>query len=507
MGNPCVRPIGALAALTAFLALSSVATAQQPGLPGQERPLTTHPDRPEAVKVWVTGNFSLDYVHRPAQLTVFTDSFSNPSGLGSATSDDENTFEGEVGIRFTAEMLNKVTVVIEVGTRRSDGDPVGAAGGINRFGDLEAIRPRLREGHIRFTDIFGPEISIEGGISTWKFNVRGKGGGFAFDPRRSQTVTRNLDSDGLINTRDDVILRFAEAVGTDGSMPLGATITYSGGALTIDVVALPTVTDEGGGAADDDQLYAIDALLGLDALGSRLGFIFAVTSTRTGSVTLAPGNAVIYTFGGGTSIMIMKGLEIYGEGYIQAGKAGILNLGGGRVAAAGRAAQIGAEWHYVVANPLPFWFGANFTHITGCDSDDPNNRRASRFAAYEGTADLMIIEDPYYGFDWDSNIQALKVSGGLSLDIASDKPDLDLVLILGFTKATAAVNTPGGPAHGLGNEVDFKATWHMTKQFALKASFAYLWNSALLQQAMAGLGNPNAADHAWLFVLGWDLVF
>src|SRR6185436_7273426 len=61
MGNPCVRPIGALAALTAFLALSSLATAQQPGLPGQERPLTTHPDRPEAVKVWVTGNFSLDY--------------------------------------------------------------------------------------------------------------------------------------------------------------------------------------------------------------------------------------------------------------------------------------------------------------------------------------------------------------------------------------------------------------------------------------------------------------
>ena len=107
MGSSRVRPIGALAALTTFLALSSLAVAQQPpGLPGQERPLTTHPERPDTVKVWVTGNFTLDYVNRPAQLTAFTPSLSNPNGLGAANSDFENTFEGEVGFRFTAEMMN-----------------------------------------------------------------------------------------------------------------------------------------------------------------------------------------------------------------------------------------------------------------------------------------------------------------------------------------------------------------------------------------------------------------
>jgi hypothetical protein len=86
--------------------------------------------------------------------------------------------------------------------------------------------------------------------------------------------------------------------------------------------------------------------------------------------------------------------------------------------------------------------------------------------------------------------------------------DLDLMAIIGITRAVNRVNVPtGGTENKLGNEVDIRATWHITKQFGLKLSLAYLWGSTLLEKSMGGAGNPNASDSAFLFVLGWDLTF
>jgi hypothetical protein len=499
------------ATLGTLLALSVSAFAQ-------EKPLTTTRENADTAHIFVTGNMITDYVQRPHSVTAFTDSFSNPSGVPTlasvAAASGENTFEGELAIRFTAELNNKVTVVIEIGTRRADGDPAPGPGGINRFGDGQALAIKLREAHLLFPEVVIPELKAELGISTWKFNIRGKGGSLAFDPRRAQTITRNLDSDGILNVRDDGFNRFAEAAFVDTAQPVGGTVTYGSGPVTVDVVFLPTVNDEGGTPRNDDQLYAVDAMLGLDDLGkgSRAGIIFAISTARTALVGGTPGNTdartKIYTVGGGSSLKLMEGLEAYLEAYTQMGQAGQL-ASKQRVAAGGHAAQAGVEWHYTVGNPLPFWAGLNFTHISG-DSTDPadaNNRKASRFAAYEGVNDLMILEDPFYGFDWDSNYQAVKVSGGASFT-ASRENDLDVMFVVGVTRAVNRVSVPtGGTENKLGDEVDVKATWHMTNQLALKVSLAYLWGSTLLEKCMGGIGNPNARDHAFLFVLGWDLSF
>src|SRR6185295_5261747 len=130
------------------------------------------------------------------------------------------------------------------------------------------------------------------GITTWSFNIRGKGGAFAFDPRNSQTVTRNLDSDGFMASRDDGPARFAEAAFAEPSQPVGATLTYDLGVLIADLVLLPTVTTEGGAPGKDDQLYALDLMMGLDSLGkgSRAGLIFAITTVRTDLTGFTPGN-------------------------------------------------------------------------------------------------------------------------------------------------------------------------------------------------------------------------
>jgi hypothetical protein len=497
-----------------FLALSATASAQ-------EKPVSTDKGNTDTARVYVSGNQTTDYVQRDRELTAFTDSISNPNGATNTTgSRSENTFEGEMGIRFTAELTNKVTAVLEVGTRRIDGNPDAATGegGINRFGEGEALRIKLKEAHVLLPVVIIPQVRAELGITTWKFNPRGKGGALAFDPRGSQTVTRNLDSDDVpFNRRDDAVNRFAEAAFAEFAQPVGAVFTYQEGAIVVDLVLLPTVNDEGGDPSDDDQLYALDGMLNLDSLGlgqgSRVGVIAALTAVRTDAADfVTPGNdegrTRMITLGGGTTLKVLESLEAFLEGYVQTGKGGEL-LSGQRVAKGGHAVRFGLEWHHTVANPMPIWAGINFTHISG-EKDRPGealNRKASRFAAYESVSDLMILEDPYFGFDWDSNFQATKISGGLSLTTVTEN-DLDLMFIVGITRAVNSLDVPtGGTENKLGNEVDIKATWHMTKQFALRLNLAYLWGSTLLEKAMGGAGNPHSSDTAFLFVLGWDLTF
>jgi len=504
----------ALFGLGTFLALSASVQAQ-------EKQVTTRKGNPDTARVFVSGNQTTDYINRDRELTAFTDSISNPNGASNTTgSRSENTFEGEMGIRFTAELSNKVTAVVEVGTRRVDGnpDPVTGDGGINRFGEGEALTIKLKEAHVLLPVVIVPQLQVQLGITTWKFNPRGKGGTLAFDPRGSQTVTRNLDSDDApFNRRDDAVNRFAEAAFAEFAQPVGAVFTFQDGPLQLDLVLFPTVNDEGGDPSDDDQLYAIDGLMNLDSLGlgkgGRVGLIAALTAVRTDAVNfITPGGdegrTRMVTLGGGTTLQVLESLEAYFEGYIQTGKAGEL-LSGQRVAAGGHAIRVGVEWHHTVANPMPIWAGINFTHISG-DKDNAGevlNRKASRFSAYESVNDLMILEDPYFGYDWDSNFQAIKVSGGISMTTVVEN-DLDLMFIVGITRAVNRVNVPtGGAENKLGDEVDLRATWHLTKQFAVRLSLAYLWGSTLLEKAMGGAANPNAGDTAFLFVLGWDLFF
>src|SRR5262245_20610717 len=211
-----------------FLALSAFAQAQ-------EKQVTTSKGNTETARVFVSGNQTTDYVQRGRELTAFTDSISNPNGAGNPTgSRSENTFEGEMGVRFTAELTNKVTAVVEVGTRRVDGDPDFATGdgGINRFGEGQALTIKLKEANLVLPIPGIPGLQGQLGITTWKLNPRGKGGALAFDPRNSQTVTRNLDSDDApFNRRDDAFNRFAEAAFAEFAQPVGAVFTYQDGPI------------------------------------------------------------------------------------------------------------------------------------------------------------------------------------------------------------------------------------------------------------------------------------
>jgi hypothetical protein len=165
----------------------------------QEKPVMTTRDMAETVKVTVTGEVDLDYVWRRKEITAMT------GGVGDANtpadSASENTFEGFVALRLTAELSDKITGIIEFGTKRVD------AGVINYFAapsgaGSAALSLQLREANITIQELIMPELKLQAGISTWSFDIRGKGQSLALDPRHSQRFDRNVnagpDTDGAL---------------------------------------------------------------------------------------------------------------------------------------------------------------------------------------------------------------------------------------------------------------------------------------------------------------------
>jgi hypothetical protein len=484
--------IGATALLGLVLAAATAAA--------QDRPVTTTKDAASTVKVNVSGHMVTDYVGRSREVTAFTESFSNTGGGAAATSEPETTFEGHVALRIAAELSEKIGAVIEFGTRRvEDGE-------INEYLGGAAQIIQLREAHIMLNELFTPELRAQLGITTWSFNVRGQGGALAFDPRHSQTIARNFDSNFLLIAGEEgVAERLLGAEFVQELLPVGATLTYTSGQISLDLVLLPNVI-EGGSPNDDEALYALDLFWNLDnqvSKGSRVGVIAALSSFNTGGE-----HSRVYTVGGGGSLRFMDGaLEVYAEGYMQFGKVDE-DATGSDIDAAGTTFQVGLQWRHAVGNPMPIWAGINFTMISG-DGDDAASAddEANRFSAYESVSDLMILEDQYFGYDWDSNMQIVKINAGIALSFAGGKDNLELSAIAGFATAAEDVVTATGGEDAIGNEFDFKVKWLMSKQAALTFAVALLTGSDILEEAMGGAAGVQAEDSAYIWTFGADLRF
>lgn len=498
----------AVVALALHLAAAATAAAQ-------EHPVTIHPERSETVTLYLGGRLDIDWVFRSRELTAYTNSFSNPTQDPLATvpnplsSNSENTFEGQYAFRFDARLPAGVSAVVEVGRRRAENET------LTRYGDATAPAILLREARANVDDLIVPGLSVELGITTWSFNPRGKGGSLAFEPRSAASSHDNLSGLGNVNQRETADARLFNAGFPIILQPVGAGFRYVRGPVTVELTLLPA-TVEGGRPSTDEALYAVDVLWNLPQIGegSRFGLIAACNSLAVDPPGAAPGvpaneHADIYTVGGGFDFKLFDGaLEVYVEAYVQAGKASETALGD-QIKAAGRALRGGFEWNHKVANPLPIWAGISFMHLSGDDDTDPNDKQANRFSAYESVSDLLILEDPFYGFDWDTNYEALKVYGGLRLSVAKEH-DLEVGLILAFTRAAEEVGAPGAAEDALGTEVDLRLRWDVNSQFTVHLAVGVLTGSKVLENAM-DLGvpgsNPRSSDHAALFVLGSVLTF
>jgi hypothetical protein len=444
----------------------------------QEKAVTTTKEREATVRVAMSGETDLDYVWRRKEITAFTGGVSGTSTPG--TSDSENTFEGFASIRLDVDLSDQVFAVVEVGTKRVDN------GQINFFGQSSALPVKLREAHVLKRELLMPELSLQMGISTWGFDLRGKGQSMAFDPRRSQSFVRNVNPAG--DGPGSLAFRASDP---EEFEPVGFWLRFARDRFSVDLVALPAVL-EGGSPANDESLYAIDLLYTMDAKGSRFGVILAATND--------PGSrSTIFTYGGGVDWRGTESLDAYVEFYFQNGR----NDAVAPIKVGGYAFQVGAE--YTFSGSLKPWVGANLTYFSG-DRDAAANRKSSAFCSYENINDLLILEDMLLGFDWDSNYRAIKVSGGISLT-AVNESDLKIWAIVGITHTAKPVRFAFETTRKLGNEVDLRVDWAMTRQLMVTLGVGFLFGSEVLEDSMGGPGAPDAERTTCLFTLGTDLKF
>ncbi len=468
------RGIGAGALVALCLAAVS-ATAQ-------DRPVTTRGDRGDTVKINVSGNMVMDFMYRSPELTFLTDSFTGPGNP--QQTDGETTVEGEIMIRFDAELSDKISAVVEIGKKRVDG-------GLDEFGGTTSETVVLRSAYLKIAEFFMAGVSAQMGQVNWNFDVRGKGSAFALDPRHSQVIDRNL------RTTEDSIAAWAGRGASPAEFePVGVWLSYRKDALTIDLVALPVIS-EGGNPSADESMFAADFWYDLESAvgkGSRLGVVAAVHGLDGSAITTQSPTAMI-TIGAGVNLVFQGGIELYGEFYKQTGKAG-RDAAGDDVTAKGHALQVGLDYH-LQNNENNIWVGINLTVVSGDKNDDPTDRDADAFMSYENVNDLLVLENQYYGVDLDTNYTAIKVKGGFSYG------KLDVTAIVGIVSASQELTNGADDEDKFGNEFDVNGRYNLNKQVALTLSLGVLVSSDILEQAMGSAG--DADDRAIVASAGFDV--
>jgi len=443
------------------------------------KPVSTLPKMEDTVKVTLSGEVEFDYVWRRQEMTAFTASVSG-------TNESENTFEGFIALRMNIDLSDNVSAMFELGTKRVDAGKINFFAGPSGTGSA-ALSLQLREAQITFKEMFWPELSLQAGITTWGFDVRGRGSSTAFDLRHSQRFVHALSAAG-----DGAGTLALHAGDPEELEPAGVWLRMARTSFTLDLVALPAVI-EGGSVNNDESFYAVDLFYKFDSKDSRVGLIVALTNDPGGHST-------IFTYGGGVNLRsLMEGMDICAEFYFQNGR----NGGSPSVTVGGYAFNTSVE--YVFAADLKPWIELGFTYFSG-DGDAAANGKASAFNSYENIHDLLILEDMYTGFDWDTNYRAIKLSGGVRLH-ARLKNDLKIRAIVGIAQTVEPVRFGAVTTHKLGNEADLTVDWELTRQVTINFGFGYLFGSKVLLESMGGAGAGDAERQTMLFTLGTDLRF
>lgn len=487
--------IGAGAAIALCLATLSAAA--------QERPVTTGANRADTVKLRVSGRVNMDYVVRDAGLTSIPnmDPISGGVPAGEANANGVNTVEGEISIRFDAELTEKISAVVEISRQRTDdfGVVVFEGDGGDVINDLT-----IREAHIKVTDFLSPGVAVKMGILDWAFDTRGRGSALAFDPHRSQLMTRNLfNGQDSTDGAGGMTTRYGVDTATELE-PLGLHLAYTGGQLTVELVLMPVV-QENGALSHDEALYAVDFWYNLEqqvGKGSRIGAILAVTNVPQVAGLTGSGDQLI-TFGAGANLAFQGGIEVFGEFYLQAGEVG-RDDAGNEVDAKGNAFMIGGRW--TGAGEGKMWLEVSFTMLSG--DDDGADEEVNTFLSYESVNDFLIVEDVYFGLDVDTNLTAFKIMGGMSFGMAGGKDNVELQLGIGFFTTSEDVvktNDAAEEDDALGTEIDVKVKYHLSKQAALGLNFGILTGSDLLEDMGGGTASDTADDSSWLLSLGFDV--
>ena len=443
------------------------------------------PKNTETVKVTVSGGVTLDWVWRDRTLTAARGPFGFYGVDPGESGRTEGVVEAQASIRLDVDLSEKVRLAIQIDNKRFEG-----SSGVDALGtNPEGLPIFVRELNFRFFEVFHKAIEVTAGVQPWTFDVRGTGHAFFWDPSNSGSFTRNAGSGigGGTGTASGV---------RDQLQPVGVVGSWTTEQFRATLALLPAII-EGGSTQHDEAAYLASAIYELNSIGrgSRVGAIAALHTLNFGSGSFSD----LLTFGveGVVRHLWIEGLEVYNATYIQAGQIGTVVGTSDSVKADGWAFELGARYTEGDSS-WPWWVEVKFTYLSGDRDQGTGNTRVDAFLSYENVDDLLILEDDFFGFDWDTNLRALKFMAGVN--IIEEK--LEIGIVFGFCQSATDVTFASGDEKTLGKEIDVKATWSPHKQLTVEGGVALLVTADLLEKSLGGPADGDANDGAALFMVG-----
>jgi hypothetical protein len=448
------------------LGLSTSAWAQQG--------VMTSKDRPDSVKVTVTFDADIDWVARLAGLA---------SIVGVGSNDGVTTLEASAKVGFWVEFTEKVSFLISFANQRPNGPGISASDTLG----LDGLTPRIWDLQIKVAEFLTKNVTVTVGTANdIMFDVRGKGSSW-YAPGKSSSFGTNASDPTPADVGPSIF-------GGDTNTPAGVVFHYTAEGWTGGLALLPAVI-EGGVAEDDEAAYFAWLYYDLARVGtgSRLGFLLA-TNNYSGSET------DVRTIGIGATLkdLAMVNSEIFVNIALNNGDAG--QIGTTTLTAKGVAFEVG--FNYLLNPESQQWVEISLTSLSG-DGDDSasGNEDIDTFLGYVYRPNgLLVVEDPIFGMDWNTNLQVIKISGGMSFTQGAMKNNVNVTVTLGLCSTVEEIGPSGSSTDKLGTEIDIRVVWWHSKAVAMDINFGYLTGSDILEDFVTGDENNTA-----VFSLGWRI--
>jgi opacity protein-like surface antigen len=412
----------------------------------------------ETVKISIGGSGQIEYVWRQADLAEWR-------SLSSGT-DDTDEIMADLWIRFDVELTDKVSGVIEMGI-----DPQVGSGGLGGTG----ISPIFGQVYAQFAEVLDPAITVRLGQIRVVFDIRGDGQSIVLDTFRSESYFDAADPSSGFG-----------AGALNHSYSAGLTFQYQRDAITLNVALLPVVGGAGEASVGDRlSVYTAMFWYNLDSVGkgSRLGVIAAIFGGGLPGGSADETSA--FTIGAGVDLLgLVNNLEIFFEVY---GNFGDLQ---DQVGSGGIGLNVGAKYNFE-SDSKP-WVELKITFLSGEDGTDQD---VDNYLSMENVGDLMILESNIYGVDWDTNMLAIKILGGVSFTAGATPNALSLRVAIGIVSAVD--DDTLGSNDGVGNEVDIKLNYAYSKAANLFVALGALFGSDMLE----GISSENE-DGSFMMTLG-----
>jgi hypothetical protein len=348
----------------------------------------------------------------------------------------------------------------------------------------------VKEAYLFIKEFLWREFSMTLGVQSLRYELRGDGDAFFLGIGESESPFPPAGGHFINPANADFELWAPGHAGTTEAG--GIKTTYKKKAMMCEIsldTFLATISETRDACADQEILGVVLNLWmpeAKDAKGSIS--LLATTLTLGGNGH----NGRIWTYGGGGTFKCSKDLEIYAEAYGQGGKfcdgfvAGPpddppeydgLSTRSGDIKQLAFAGYGGARYT-ITATPWRPFLGASYWWVSG--DRDNTDLRQQNFISYEDVNDTLIIEDGQYGFDIDTNYQAIKC-------IAGFKPhkDWEFSVIFGSFSRAREDKPKAGPRNKLGDEIDLAMRWDYTEDTTFRARFGILTDSTYLSEATA----------------------